>query len=202
MEPATLFDLSEPGRLPAPRVMAIDLAADKTGLACCAPELLDAWTFRTGKLTGYVRENAIKAEVARCIGLYRPQIVLLEDLYAPPNPGDGFFVLAFLHGVIRNFVQTEWRAPLVLVHNSHIKIFATGKGTKVDKVQVTLSIERRYGHVVQVTDDNQADAFTMLAMARHQYGHPLSTVDGKEVPKTHLRALTMGKKPWPTLSTS
>lgn len=200
-----LFDLSDPGQWPAPRVMAIDLAADKSGIACSAADRLDVSTFRPGKCDGHRRENAIKAEMARCIGLYRPHIILLEALYIPQQRhiGDGFLVLAFLHGVIRNFLYTEWTAPIVIINTSHLKIFATGKGSGVQKTDVVLGIERRYGHLVQVQDDNQADAFTMLAMARHEYGHPLSTVDGKDIPKTHLRALGMvAKQPggWPTLS--
>jgi Holliday junction resolvasome RuvABC endonuclease subunit len=196
-----LFDLPDVGRWPAPRIMAIDLAAKRTGLACCADGRTDVWTFVT-TATGHARENAIKTELSRCIGLYRPQVILLEDIYAPKPVTASFMLLAFLHGVIRNHLFTVWgkEAPRVIISTAHLKIFAIGKGSGlgVTKTAAVLAIERRYRHLVQIADDDQADAFTMMAMARHQYGHPLSTVDGKAVPKTHLRALSMVK--WPTIA--
>lgn len=195
-----LFDLAEPGRWPAPRIMAIDLAADRTGLACCADERVDVWTFVTTGKTGHIRENAITAELSRCIGLYRPQVICLEDIYVPKKVTAAFMVLAFLHGVVRNHLLTAWTAPLVKISTAHLKIFAIGKGsgTGVTKTSAVLAIERRYRNHVEVTDDDQADAFTLMAMARYHYGHPLSTVDGKDLPQTHLRALAAVK--WPTIT--
>jgi crossover junction endodeoxyribonuclease RuvC len=187
----------------APRILAVDLALQKTGLAGIAgngPEfgLVDTWTYDSRKKSGHDRQAAILAELARAVRMVQPEIILLEDLFVPQagRIGTGFVSLAMLHGVVRYYLATK--APLHLVSNAHIKIYATGDG-RADKAAVLLAVERRYGHLTTVADDNQADAFTLLALGCHYYGHPLSTVDGKKLPDTHLRTLTMAKN-WPVLA--
>lgn len=193
-----LFDADLP-RL-APRMLAVDLASDRTGLAYTGEGFMlpMVWTFRGGTKPGHARNAAILAELMRAAKEWSPTLILLEDLYAPPagRIGPGFFSLAFLHGLIRHHLEEH--APLLVINNQHIKIFATGKGIGIDKGAMILAIERRYRHLVTITDDNQADAFALLALARHRYGYPLSTVDSKELPKTHLRALDLIKT-WPVL---
>jgi Holliday junction resolvasome RuvABC endonuclease subunit len=184
-------------------MMAIDLALDKTGIACYTDDFDDpiVWTFKTGAMTGHARDVAIIAELRRAVTLCRPELVLLEDLYAPRagKIGVGFFNLAFLHGVVRYYLAgvSFWHT----VNNQHIKIYATGKGSGQgsDKHDVMLAVERRYGHLVAIEDDNQADAFALLAMGRHKYGHPFSTMGGGPIPQTHERALTMADG-WPDLA--
>lgn len=182
-----------------PRILAIDLALEKTGLAYLSDDEDKpyVWTFNAGTKPGHARDAAIVAEIQRAVTVCRPQVVLIEDLYIPPRVGAGFLGLAFLHGVVRYYLSTV--APWAAINNSHIKIYAVGKGKGTDKQSIMLAVERRYNHLVTITDDNQADAFMLLALARHHYGHPLFTNDGKAVPDTHQRALTMIKT-WPTLA--
>lgn len=182
----------------APRIFAIDLAETKTGM-CYFDDALERpvlWTFDTERRHGHDRENAIKAEISAVFASWMPEIVLLEKL--PPRITPGLIGLAFLHGVIRNHLDSL--GPYVEVSNSHIKIYGVGKGNGVetDKIQLTLAVDRRYPHLVTVEDHNQADAFLLLALGRHAYGHPLATVDGKKLPDTHLRVLKM-LAGWPAL---
>lgn len=143
---------------------------------------------------------AIIAELRRAVNLCRPELVLLEDVYVPASGrlGAGFLGLAFLHGVVRYYLSGV--CPWITVNNSYVKMFAVGKGSGVgtDKHNIILSVERRYGNLVTVEDDNQADAFILAAMACHRYGNVLPTSYGKELPQTHLRALDMITE-WPDL---
>jgi Holliday junction resolvasome RuvABC endonuclease subunit len=182
----------------APRIYTIDMALEKSGMSYFddALERPVTWTFDTGKLRGHERENAIKAEIDRTFEAWAPEVVLLEKL--PPRITPGLIGLAFLHGVIRNHL--DGLAPYVEVPVSHVKIYATGKGAGAEagKTQVLLSVDRRYPQLVTVGDDNQADAFTLLALGRHAYGYPLPTVDGRKLPNTHLRVLDM-LVDWPAI---
>lgn len=195
----------------APRILAVDLALTKTGIACHAPDYAGfqpaVWTFdterqtnpvtgRLKKLVGYERDQAIVREIVRALDMVKPTVCLLEDLYVPPKVSEGWRLLAYLHGVVRYLLRG--RAPLVVIENSHPKIFATGNGGS-GKPAMILAIERWYHHLVQIEDDNQADAWSMLAMGCARYGHPLSTVNNRTLPKTHLRALDLVKD-WPVLN--
>lgn len=192
----------------APRILAIDLALTKTGMAAhdplaeptFPPRSPLAWTFDTErpvKLSGHAREAAIIAAIDAARRAVLPDVILLEKLYVPPKISDGWIGLCYLHGVVRHYIASTG-TPFAVVHNGHIKIYATGEGG-ASKQDVMLAVERRYRHLVTIGDDNQADAFTLLAMGCERYGHPLSTVDGKPLPKTHTRALTMVTG-WPSLN--
>lgn len=187
------------------RLLAIDLALTKTGIAFCVPDLgssdgIDTWTIdteRPRRLSGHEREVTIVGAIHSVVLTVKPDVVLLEDFYAPvpSKMGDGFFGLAYLHGVVRYYLAD--RAPLAVVRNPQIKIYATGNGG-AKKADVMLAVERRYRHLVTIADDNQADAFALLAMGCEHYGHPLPTADGRPLPKTHVRALE--SVAWPTLN--
>jgi Holliday junction resolvasome RuvABC endonuclease subunit len=187
-----------------PSILAIDLALSRTGLAGSVAEGggHSPWasTFDTGRLAGHDRESAIIYEIDTAVRVYRPDVVMLEDIYVPAvgKLGAGYLGLAFLHGVVRFYLRG--RAPLLVVHNTHVKIFATGDGG-AGKQDVMLAVERGYGHLVAVSDDNQADAFAMLAMGCYYYGHPLRTMADKKLPETHLRALSKVVG-WPSLNGS
>jgi Holliday junction resolvasome RuvABC endonuclease subunit len=178
-----------------PRVLAVDLALQKTGIAVRdggwpKPQV---WTFNSQKLTGEERDDAILAELDRAVAMVRPQVILIEDLFVPQRISTGWISLALFHGVARRHLRQY--APLVIVHNTQIKIYGTGNGN-ADKTAMVLCVERRYHGLVSVTDDNQADAFTLLALGSHAYGHPLT--GDRKLPDTHLRALTAVA--WPVIA--
>ncbi len=93
-------------------------------------------------------------------------------------------------------------STFVDVQPSQLKKFALGKGSGkgTDKEQVLLAIERRYGHLVSIKDNNQADAFAMMAMACEHYGIPLRAKDGGHIvlPASHTEKLDNIK--WPEWS--
>jgi Holliday junction resolvasome RuvABC endonuclease subunit len=65
--------------------------------------------------------------------------------------------------------------PFLEVQPNTIKKFAIGKGAGAgtSKEDVLLNVERRYGHLVKVRNNNEADAFAALAMGLWHYGNPL-----------------------------
>ncbi|QNJ55554.1 RuvC-like resolvase [Microbacterium phage Phinky] len=81
--------------------------------------------------------------------------------------------------------------PLARVNVSSLKIYATGKGTGVDKDEVMLAIARRYPDIA-VANNNEADAFGLAAMAARKLGHPIE----ESLPQTHLRAMEKVEEPW------
>ena len=187
-----------------PRMLALDLACGKTGLAGHRADWDRpvVWTFDTTKLglTGRARQVAILKEMARAVALVRPEVILLEDRYSPVAGalGPGFFSLSDLHAVVRFHLEPV--APLAIVQNAHIKVYATGSATRdpaksksAAKQAMMARIIGRYGFLLEqpIRDDNQADALALLALGSHAYGHPLPTACGIPLPPTHLRALTM-----------
>ena len=193
------------------RALAIDLALGRTGIAGHRADWSGpvVWTFDTTrlKLIGHARQVVILREIVRAAKLVRPQVVFLEELYSPVAGalGEGFFSLAYMHGVVRYYLESI--APLVVVNNQHIRIYATGsaarhpQGKTAAKKAMMAEVNRRYGFLLDrpVTDDNQSDALTLLALGSHGYGCPLPTAYGAPVPDTHLRALTMVGT-WPVIA--
>lgn len=177
-----------------PRVLAIDLSTAATGLAAWDehnPACVE--TVDPGRAIGYPRTRATMRAITAAYVEVAPDVVVMEDL--PPSAGkmgNSLVPLAMLHGVVRYYLAP--RVPVAFVHVSHVKMYATGSGSGKgsDKTAVSLAVERRYGRLIAVADDNQADAFVMLAMTLHHYGHPLASV-----PQTHAQALT--RVTWPDL---
>lgn len=82
--------------------------------------------------------------------------------------------------------------PFARVNVSSLKIYATGKGTGVDKDEVTLAISRRYPDIA-MKNNNDADATGLAAMAARRLGYPID-----ELPQTHLRAMEKVEDAWIT----
>lgn len=74
-------------------------------------------------------------------------------------------------------------APVVGVVPTKVKMYATGSG-KADKDGVIMSVLRRYPDA-SITNNNEADSFTLAAMAARLAGNPLE----ESLPQTHLRAM-------------
>jgi Holliday junction resolvasome RuvABC endonuclease subunit len=79
-------------------------------------------------------------------------------------------------------------AEVVVVAPPTLKVYATGKGSGLEKDESTLMVAKRYGDVVDIGNNDMADAWTAAAMTADQLGFPVV-----EVPQTHRRAL----KDWP-----
>jgi crossover junction endodeoxyribonuclease RuvC len=120
-------------------------------------------------------------------------LVLIEDVFRGVK-GDTALRLAELHGLVKHWLWLRG-IPYVLVNNTAIKQYAVGKGSGPDtgKDPVLLAVERRYGHLVAVGDNNQADALLLVAIGLDHYGVPLVGV-----PETYKRALVKVTG-WPAL---
>jgi Holliday junction resolvasome RuvABC endonuclease subunit len=114
-------------------------------------------------------------------------------------------LLAELHGLVKQMLWANG-VPYVLVQQAHIKQFATGWGAahkdratgetvKVGKDAVLLAVERTYGHLVTVRNNDEADAFALLALTALRYGQQLA-------PVTVRQAAVTSKVDWPELPDS
>lgn len=174
------------------RIGALDLSLTGTALAD-----YDAWsgvtvsTVDTTKLDGHRRLHEILVAVA---ALRTCHLVVIEDVFRGLK-GDASIKLAGLHYLVRHWLWLQG-IPYVLVTNAQLKLFAVGKGSGpgTDKDAVLLAVERRFGDQVKVANNNEADAFVLLAMALEYYGRPLA-----DVPVTHRAALRKVEG-WPVLN--
>jgi crossover junction endodeoxyribonuclease RuvC len=81
---------------------------------------------------------------------------------------------------------------VVEVVTQHLKMYATGRGTKVSKAEVVSEVTRRYGHLLpHLRSDDEADAIALACLGLHRV-----TGSGLvDLPQTHTRALASVK--WP-----
>lgn len=172
------------------RVAGLDLSLTGTGIATYAGGHLTVRTIDGRRLEGHKRLQTILTAVS---GLLHYDLVVIEDGFAA-NSGTTTRRLAELHGLVKHWLWLR-NIPYVLVNPTGVKIYSLGKGSGkgTDKDAVILAVERRYGHLVTVSDNDQADALVLLALALEHYGQPLVTV-----PETHTRALAKVVG-WPAL---
>lgn len=178
------------------RIGALDLSLTGAAIAMYAPPTatrlspVTVKTVNTTRLTGHPRLAEILLHVAE---LRDCELVVIEDVWLGLK-GTTALRLAELHGLVKHWLWLRC-IPYVLVQPAQLKQYALGKGSgpETGKDQVTLAVDRRYGGLAKVADNNQADAMVLLAMALEHYGAPLA-----DVPKTHLAALAKVTG-WPTL---
>jgi len=96
--------------------------------------------------------------------------------------------LAELRGVINHALHVQGIAR-VDVHPMTLKVFATGNGRAL-KSDMTVAARNRLGQHLHVTNDDEADAAFLLAMALHHYRLPLCTTTDKQ-------AMAAERAPWP-----
>lgn len=80
-------------------------------------------------------------------------------------------------------LELDLGIPVVEVGIGTLKIYAAGKGT-ASKDEVLVSTVRRY-HDVPISNNNEADAFTLAAMAARLIARPIEM----SLPKVHVRAM-------------
>lgn len=172
------------------RIAGLDLSLTGTGIATWAGGHLTTRTIDGRRLEGHRRLQTILTAVGE---LRHYDLVVLEDLFVAGS-GTTTLRLAELHGLVKHWLWLRG-IPYVLVHNSAVKTYAVGKGggAGTDKDAVILAVERRYGHLVTVGNNNEADALVLLSLALEHYGTPLAAV-----PETHKRALAKITG-WPAL---
>jgi len=178
----------------SPRILALDLSLTGTGIAAIgADRRLRLSTVDGTRTDGHRRLQHIHATIAGTVLVVEPQLVVIEDIYQGLK-GATALQLAGLHTLVRHWLWLRG-VPYVLVNNTWLKQYALGKGSGPDtgKDAVLLAVERRYGLLAVVGDNNQADALVLLAMALDHYGHPLAPVAAKH------RAALAKVRDWPAL---
>lgn len=167
------------------KITGLDLSLRKTGVAHAHLERKPwATTCRIqtpDKMPTYDRLNLILREVGNHTRL--ADLVLMENLafgQSTNKAGE----LAGLHWLVRLGLYRRG-IPHVVVTTQQLKIYATGKGTKVDKDDVLAAMIKRYPDV-EIAGNDGADALALAALGAHYFGCRL-----RPVPQTHERALAM-----------
>lgn len=172
-------------------IIGLDLSLTATGIATMdKASKLDVHTVTTRK-TGHERLNHILDTIEDRVGGYERawDLVVVEGAsYA--SQGSARWQLAELHGLVKHQLWLQ-SLPYVLVAPQARAKYATGRGN-AGKDEVLLAVDRRYGHLIRVGDNNSADALVLVAMAADHYGQPLATV-----PQINREALA--KVEWPDL---
>jgi Holliday junction resolvasome RuvABC endonuclease subunit len=122
-----------------------------------------------------------------------PTLVVMEGRITPG--GDAVQTamdLAELRGAINLAVHiTGGREPVqrVDVHPLTLKVYATGNG-RSNKTAMVTAARGRLGEHFHVSNDNEADAAWLCALALHRYGRPLCRMPAKNLTSVH-------KPEWP-----
>ena len=168
------------------RILAIDPSLTATGAALVdtsdilAPEV---WTITSKPPrvdTIHARLSRIDEIVYRLTCLDDIGLVVVEAPAYDSRRGKQHDRSGLWWAVVTGYANRA--TPVVEVTTGGIKRYATGKGN-ASKDAVLLAVARRFAHV-DVTDNNQADALVLAAMAADHYGSPLA-----DMPKTHRVAL-------------
>lgn len=111
-----------------------------------------------------------------------PQVAMIEDVPFG-TPGGSTTDRAALWWFIVDAIARRG-IPVVAVNVSKLKIYATGKGTKHEKDEVTVALIRRYAEA-PIQNNDEADATGLAMMGARLLGEPYE----KSLPQTHLRAM-------------
>jgi crossover junction endodeoxyribonuclease RuvC len=172
-------------------ITALDLSLTGTGICRVnGGDMLTVETVSCPRLTGNARLQFV---LDRCIRAAVPgaDLVVIESpAYGKQGGQQGHHERAGLWWLV---VHTLWREdiPYVTITPGGLKKYATGSGA-ASKDAVLIATVKRYGHLVDVADNNQADAVILAAMAQHHYGAPLTKVPA-------LNAKALEAVTWPEL---
>jgi crossover junction endodeoxyribonuclease RuvC len=176
-------------------VVGIDPSLTGTGLAVIRPGGLVATDTITTELRSHSRLTHIVDEIrqtAVTAGRWGPaDLVVIEGpSYGNQGTGrqSGHHERAGLWWLITHMLWQS-NVPYAVVPPASRCRYATGKGNAA-KDQVLAAVIRRFGDVAEVSDNNQADALVLAAMAADHLGQPLVTM-----PVAHVEALV--KVTWP-----
>lgn len=170
-------------------IVGVDPSISSTGLAVWRDGSISVQTVTSDTKEPWpVRWRQILTGIPRAGLDLRPTTTLFV-IEQPPAKFVGANAALPNHGLYGILIYTCWLSHVTYVdiQPTQLKKFATGKGSGAgsNKEAVLLAIERRYGHLTQIKDNNQADAFTLMAMGLHHYGHPLA-----DLPIAHTERLS------------
>lgn len=181
------------------RVVALDLSLTSTGIAVTHDQVgeprLSCRTVTprrrpTPTLIDHVRLHETFQAVAAAVGC-KPDLVVVEFLPHVSGTGGAALRLAELHGALKHWL---WSRGLTYVDVApqHLKTYATGKGN-AKKAEVREAVTARYGRLLHVHSEDEADAVALLALALDAYGQALA-----DVPDHNRTAVAAVK--WPDLT--
>lgn len=184
------------------RIVALDLSLRATGLAAThdgtGEARLSCRTVAPPKYPSATQMNhrRVKDTIDAVIGAVRPatrkpDLVVIEWLPQFDGKGDTSLRSAELHGAIKHWLWSH-DVRYVDVFPVHLKQYATGNGN-AKKSEVREAVTARYGGLLHIGTEDEADATCLLAMALHAYGQSLAPVN-----PTYGRALSAVK--WPDLT--
>jgi hypothetical protein len=171
-------------------ITALDLSLTGTGIARIGTVTVSVETVRCPKLVGNERLHLI---IDRCIraGVPGADLFVIEGpAYGKQGGQAGHHERAGLWWLV---AHSLWCAniPYVVITPSARAKYATGKGN-ASKAEVMAGAIKRYGHLVELRDDNQCDAVILGAMAADHYGETLAKVPA-------LNATALEKVEWPEM---
>jgi crossover junction endodeoxyribonuclease RuvC len=185
------------------RVAALDLSLRATGIACTHDSRGEPRLFcrtvtpprsprdEVGTAIDHGRIHKIFTAVRNTV-LCKPDLVVIEWLPQFDSHGDASLRLAELHGVVKHWLFSQ-RLTYVDVLPTHLQMYATGRG-RATKQEVREAVTARYGSLLHIGTEDEADAVALLASVLDAYGQPLARVPGD-----HHKALAATS--WPALKT-
>lgn len=149
----------------------------------------DGTTYLLAPRWARISRQAVDVMDALC-ALGRPDLVLIEGPAHNQSGGASHDRSALWWLVVGRLLNNG--VEVVEVVTQHLKMYATGRGTKVSKAEVVSEVTRRYGHLLPyLRSDDEADGIVLAALGLHRVtGVPLAPL-----PQTHTRALASVK--WP-----
>lgn len=181
------------------RVVALDLSLRATGLAVTHDQLgeprLSCRTITPPRspsnpnVIDHPRLHQTFGALAAALAC-KPDLVVVEFLPLFVGKGDSTLRLAELHGALKHFMWSKGHR-YVDVQPAHLKQYATGKGNAT-KVQVREAVTARYGSLLHIGSEDEADAVTLLALALDAYGQSLA-------PVTAIQGRAVSAVTWPEL---
>jgi Holliday junction resolvasome RuvABC endonuclease subunit len=174
-----------------PRITALDLSLTGTGICHVRDgKIVHVETVKT-RATGHERLAEIFERIAPWAVAADPHLVVIEGpSYGSQGGQQGHHERAGLWWLVAHRLW-ERRRPYAVVSPQGRAKYACGKGSAAKAVVLTAEI-KRFGHLVDIGDDNQADAVILAAMAADHLGWPLA-----DVPAAHRVALDAVA--WPEL---
>lgn len=173
-----------------PVAVGLDLSLTRSGIALVAEGAMAGYSFgRKGSLRETLEDRS--ARLDELVGSIRalltaqdglPKIAMIE---APANSAIG--------GSSHDRSGLWWQVykmlrslgiPVQSVITQHLKMYATGTGTKVAKEDVLLAMVRRHP-LATISNNDEADALTLALIGARLIGEP---VDG-QLAKVYTRAL-------------
>jgi crossover junction endodeoxyribonuclease RuvC len=174
-----------------PRVIGIDLSLKSTGVAGGTwAETLSTWSLpRKGATRGQRWERLLHARSQLLPFIDGADLVVQESPAYSTGDLPGSQDLAWLWWSVYGRCASR-EIPWAEVSTGTLKVYATGRGTKVSKEDVVQEVQRRRPDVAFRGND-QADALVLAAMGLDALGFPPVAM-----PQTHRRALASVLWPW------